>query len=182
MSSASKVFAQKIEDTVFSLPFEITVIGSGKLRIKENGLIEFGDKVFIYKENGSRHPIHEAMITIYRKNNLCGVNVLEEVSDGAYISYTLIIDIKIPKEVSYEKDPDFSFWDFFSIKKCFILVSNRKAYAFNDSTGELLWIQPYRQKAGRKIIVNEDHFIIDDIDGNKYRIYEDGRKIKDTGF
>ena len=173
----SNAFAQINEQKVVSLPFEMLIDEEEKLLIKENGFIRFCNEDFMYKKNGTEYPIHEARITLYSKNNLYGVNILEDVG-GAFTSYTLVINIKTKKEIPYAKDINFRFWDFLSIENCFILASAEKAYAYNDLTGELLWTQTYRQKDGRKIILNGDHFIIDDVDGNRYGIYINGQKIK----
>jgi len=175
ISCTLKAFTQTAEHKIVSLPFEITVTEKEKLLLKENGIIEFANKTFVYKEDGEKYPIrYNALITIYCKNNLCGLNIMEETGT----SYTIIINIKAKKEIPYEKDPYFRFWDFFAIENYFILTSAEKAFAFNDSTGELLWTQTYQQRDGRKIIANKDHFIIDDVDGNRYRINKDGNKIK----
>jgi hypothetical protein len=173
----SNAFTQT-EKRVVLLPFEILLNEKEKLIIRENGIVEFDEKFFVYKRNGEEYPINESLLTIYTKNNLYGINILEETSRGGFISYTIIINIKTKKEITYEKDEYYRFWDFFSIQNCFILASAEKAYAFNDETGELLWTQIYGQKDGRKIIVYNDHFTIDDRDGNKYKIYGDGRKVK----
>jgi hypothetical protein len=174
----SDAFTQT-EKKVVSLPSEILLNGNEKLIIRENGTIVFGEKIFIYKKRGMEYPIkYEALITTYAKNNLYGINILEETEYGGYISYTIIIDLKTKQKVPCEKDEYFRFWDFFSLQNCFILASAEKAYAYDDITGELLWIQIYRQKDGRRIIVNNDHFIIDDVDGNRYKIFKDGEKIK----
>lgn len=174
---ASYAFTQT-EKKVVSLPHEILLNGNEKLTIKENGIIEFGNTFFVYKEAGERYPVKEALLTTYTKNNLYGIDILEETNSGGFIGYTIIINIKTKQEVLYEKNEFFRFWDFFSLQNCFILAFAEGAYAFDDSTGELLWTQIYKQKDGKKIIVNSDHFIIDDIDGNRYRLYRNGRKIK----
>jgi hypothetical protein len=174
----SNVFTQT-EEEVVSLPFEILLNRNEKLIIRENGIIEFGGNFFVYKENGEKYPIkYEALITTYIKNNLYGINILEETEYGGYIDHTIVIDIKTKQEVPYEKDEYFRFWDFISMQNCFVLVSAEKAYAYDDITGELMWTQIYRQKDGRRIIVNDDHFIIDDVDGNRYKIFKNGEKVK----
>ncbi|MDR2313916.1 MAG: hypothetical protein LBE02_05215 [Spirochaetaceae bacterium] len=174
----SNAFTQASETKIVQLPYEIILNENEKLIIRENGIIEFCKKFFVYKKRGMEYPIYESLLTVNRKNNLCGINIMEEMNDGAYASYTLIINIKTKQDVPYEKDGFFRFRDFFSIKNYFILVFAEKAYAFDDSNGELLWMQTYKQKDGRRIIINEDHFIIDDMDGNRYKIYGNGRKIK----
>jgi hypothetical protein len=180
----SKAFTQIAETRIawhksVLLPFEASIEGNEVLIIKKEGIIEFGNKVFVFKKDGVKYPIqNKADISVYGKNNLLGVNVTELIVDGFLVLYTFIINIETQKEIFYEKVPRFLFWDFFSIKNYFIVVSDEKAYAFNDSTGELIWTQTYRQKNGQRIMYYEDHFIINDKDGNNYKILEDGKKIK----
>jgi hypothetical protein len=170
---------EKIYLSVVALPFEVSIKGSEVLMIKKEGIIEFGNKVFVFKEDGTKYPIHyKVLLSVYCRNNLLGVSVTEEVGDGAFVGYTLIINIETKKEIPFEKDAFFRFWDFFSIKNYFILVFAEKAYAFNDLTGKLQWVQTYRQKDGRKIIPYKDHFIINDVDGNNYKIFKNGKKIR----
>jgi outer membrane protein assembly factor BamB len=182
IACTSKAFTQTKENVV-SLPFELVLNENENeneiLMIMANGIIEFGGNFFVYKENGDEYPIkYEVLITTYTKNNLYGINILEETEYGGNIEHTIIFDIKTKQEILYEKDEYFRFWDFFSIGNCFILASAENAYAFNDSTGELLWTQTYSQRDGKGIIINKDHFITEDSNGNKYRIYGDGQKIK----
>jgi hypothetical protein len=178
INCVSNIFTQTIEKKIVVLPFEIVINEYEKIVIKENGFIEFDNKEFLYNEYGMEDPIHEALVTIFIKNNLCGINILEQTNSGGVIDHTFIINTKTKKEISYEKSNDSSFWGFFSINNNFILTYGVKAYVFNDLTGELLWTQTYKQRNGKTIIYNGDYLIIDDIDGNKYRIYGDGRKLK----
>jgi outer membrane protein assembly factor BamB len=100
---------------------------------------------------------------------------------GGITSYTIIINLSTQEEISFDIDKNFWFWDFFSIENNFILASFEKAYSFNDMSGELLWTQEYKQQYGKgHPVVNHDHFIINDFDGNIYRIYADGRKVKEN--
>jgi len=183
---ALEVFAQFVRNTdqnqiSVNLPYEKTINESKKLIIKENGMIEFGNNVFIYNKDGLQYHDIKVLITFSGKDNLFGVNILETVSDGAVIDYTLIFNIETQEEIQiplYEKGRYFGLWGFFDIGNCFILTSGKKAYGYNSITGELLWIQEYRLKNGSSIVNNKEYLLIDDIDGNKYKIYGDGRKIK----
>jgi len=182
---ALEVFAQNFRNNdekkiSVILPYEILINENKKLIIRESGLIEFGNNVFIYKKEKIEYPDVKVLITFSAKDNLFGINILETVSDGAVISYVLIFNIETEKEIQIpfnEKGRYFSFWGFFHIGNCFIITSAERASGYNSITGELLWTQTYRLN-GSSIVKNKDHLIINDIDGNKYRIYGDGRKMK----
>jgi hypothetical protein len=165
----------RTEEIVF-FPYEMVINDNVKFIFRENGTILFGDKVFVFKNDGERSPIHESLITRYSKNNLLGLNIMEQTYFGGIISYTHIFNIAIKEEISFDKDEYFRFWNFFTIENNFILVSAEKAYAFNSLTGELLWTQTYKQRDGIRITPSDDHFIIEDVDGNIYKIFGDGRK------
>jgi len=180
-ASLSKAFSQTaIKSEIVSLPFEIIIKKNEKLLIKENGIIEFNNKEFVYKKAGAENPLrrNEAMVTIYNKNNLCGVDIIEEVWNGDDIVsnlYTQIINTKTLTEVILPRDP-FCLINFFSIENCFVAAFAGEAYGFDDSTGDLLWTQTYDEIFDMRIIIDKDHFIIHDDNGNRYKIYSDGKK------
>ena len=161
------------------LPFEVAINEYTLIIIRENGKIEFGDNVFVFKEAGEKFPLlFETGITTFKRNNLFAINITEETGWGLR-DYTFIFNIETRENISFEiVECFFRFWGFFAIENMLILTSNENAYGFDDSTGELLWTQSYSQRDGRRIIFNDDRIIIDDNDGNMYMIFGDGRKEK----
>jgi hypothetical protein len=164
------------KEEIVSLPHEILIKENFKLIIQVNGTIKFGDNLIVYKDDGeNKLLLDEVFIRTFSKSNLFGINIMEDVG-GAFAGYTLIFNIATNEEIQFEKEGLFGFWGFFSIENIFILTFAEKAFAFDDSTGELLWTQTYRQRDGRRIIFNDNHLVIDDMDGNRYKIFGDGRK------
>jgi len=171
----------KIDRQILALPVDMTINENINIIVRKNGLVEIDGKLFVYKTVDERQSFEDDIsLTLYKKNNLLGMNIGIQYFTGGTAPYTLVINIETMEELQFEKYPDILtlFRDFISIDNIFIIALCVVAYAYDDSTGELLWMQAYNQRLDRRIIVNADHFIIDDIDGNKYRIYSDGRKEK----
>jgi len=167
---------QQVQRDVF-LPYEVAINETASLVIRENGTIEFGNNVFVYVERYISYP--EITLTTHRGNNVYGINILEQVG-CAVIWHTLLFNVATMEKIPFEKHRDFIFGGFFAMGSNFILTSREKAWAFDDSTGGLLWTQTFTQRSGRRITANADHLLINDANGNKYQIFGDGRKINSS--
>ena len=173
------------QEKIVSLPFEMTINENSKLTITNNGMIIFDDNVFIYNEN-SNETVREndIMLKITSKNNLLGIYITEQYYSGGTIEYTFVYNVNAnellinQRSHMNEQGQWSSFWDFFSMGNKFLVVLSDKAYAYNDTTGELLWTQTFCLRRSRRVIIYNDRFLIDDEDGNRYSIYSDGRKEK----
>jgi len=173
------------QETIVSLPFEMTINENSKLTITNNGMIIFDDNVFIYNEN-SNEAVREnyILLKILSKNNLLGLYIIEQYFSGGTIGYTFVYNIQTQELVfnqrnhMNEQGQWSSLWDFLSMENKFIVALGDRAHAYDDTTNELLWTQIYNIKSGRKILIYNDRFLIDDEDGNRYSIYSDGRKEK----
>jgi len=161
-----------------TLPFEITIIDDIKLIVYNNGTFDLGSKKFTYMEIYEDLPFEDdVVVSIYHENNLLGVNISIQYLTGGNVLYTHVINIETLEDIPFKDQGLFILLkDFFSIDNIFIAAFNKRAYGFDDNTGDLLWTQTYNLQDGEIVIINDDHFVIDDKDGNKYRIYGDGRK------
>jgi len=181
----SLILESKTKEIVVSIPYKMTINERILFSIRDNGIVEIDDNVYVYSEysNGTVRE-NDVLFRLYDKNNLFGINILEQFFDGGVLGYTLLYNAETKELFMNQRDhindlgQDTIFWDFFSIGNHFIVAFGAKAYAYNDFTGELLWTQVYYQKDGTRIIIYDDSFVINDKDGNKYRIYGDGRKEK----
>ncbi|MCL2720178.1 MAG: hypothetical protein FWD47_02430 [Treponema sp.] len=162
-----------------SLPFELTIIEDTDLKINKNGTFEFGNNIFSFMDVSEDHPFSDDIgLFIYHKNNLLGICISIQYLSGGSVGYVHVININTKEDITFEKYPDVlnRLREFFYIDNIFITAFDERAYAFDDYTGELLWTQRYNLKDGKRVIMYDDHFIIDDEDGYKYKIYGDGRK------
>jgi len=175
----------RINREIVSLPYEIQ-INENKIIIHEirgKGTVEIDGKLFVYKTVDERELFEDDIsLTLYKKNNLLGMSIQVQYSTGGVVCYTLIINTETQEEILLlEKDANIwhIFLRFFSVENNFIVIFSQIAYAFNDLTGELLWFQTFGDvNYNRRIITYEDHFVIDERDGNMYMIFGDGRKEK----
>ena len=142
------------------LPYELEITEKIKLTIRETGVMELNDKTFVYRKDDYMFFWEEGvMVRIYSSENLCGIDIMEQTWSGGIIGYTHILNLETQEEIPYERYEYFRFWGFFSFENIFIMTSAEKAYAFNDSTRELLWTQTYMQRDGNSIIKEEDYLI-----------------------
>ena len=163
------------------IPCEIPINNIDKVIIRDGGIIEYFDKVILYNEfSNDSYRENNILLRTYEKNNLLGINFIEQHFTGGVVGYTLVINKNTKKEVIFINDGDIldMLYDYTSIDNKFILVYTERAYAFDNSTGELLWTQTFHLGGKKRLIFYNDYFIIDDEDGNRYRIHGDGRKEK----
>jgi len=190
---------QPLERNVF-LPHEIAVTEDAPLIIRENGtgIIEFGGNVIefgggvVYDERPFGGSV---WITTYTKNNLFGLNVSVQYRTSGTASYMHIFNIATREKIviPFSTNTFVDYMGFMAIENRFILATNQmistiddatgeriftqvgKIYAFDDASGELLWIQTLNNPilGRRRINANADHLIV----GDRYRIFgDDGRK------
>lgn len=170
-------------EIVVLIPHEMVINENIKLTIKDDGLISFNDNVFVYSENSNEALTRWYGISLrwYARNNLIGIDITEQHSGGV-ASYVLVYNTEtqelLVNQDNYisELGQSSSLWDFFTIGNNFIVAFGIKAFSYDNTTGELLWTQTYNMRSGRRIIIYNDSFVIDDRNGNRYRIYGDGRK------
>jgi len=155
------------------LPHEFAVKNGAPFITKEDGTIEFGGNVFVYKIVDERDPFeNEVYLTTHKKNNLLGVDILVQYYTGGTRSYTHLFNTATKQEISipFDVNTHVDFWGFFAIDdrliavfaervfahddstgeilrdefgSLFVLTSTEKAYAFDSATGELLWTQTF---------------------------------------
>ena len=168
---------------IVSLPFEMEINENNILSIKDNGIIEFNGKEFKFSEDSNATVRqNDIEIRFYGRNSLFGIRISEQLFCGGVRGFIFVYNTETHEllinqiEHLNEQGRGVTLWDFFNIKNNFIVVFSTKAYAFDDLTGELLWTQTYWQASGRRIVIYDDFFLIDDRDGNRYKIFGDGRK------
>jgi len=166
------------------IPYEMMINERVKFLIKDNGIVEIDDNVYVYSEysNGTVRT-NDVLLRYYGENNIFGIYIVEQNFSGGTVGFTIIYNAEtqelLMNQSNYKDElQPVHLYDFFSIRNHFIVAFDIKAHAYDDLTGELLWTQVYNQKMGKSFILYNDHFVVDDEDGNKYRIYGDGRKEK----
>ena len=169
---------QPPQERLVFLPHEITVNGDIPLTIKADGTVDFGSSIFVWMVIKEHYDDFEnqVLFSTYAGNNMLGMAITVQYASGGTITYTPIFNTATKKMIAFERHDRFSFRNFFTLDDLLILASDKEAYAFDSFTGELRWTQTYTQKESDPITGNDEHLIITDIDGNIYKIFDDGRK------
>ena len=177
---------------VVSFTFERIIDYNVNIKIHKNGILELNNVEYIWNNNvhsnvyDNNHFEDDFLLHIHRKNNLLGLDILLQYFSGGTASYTLLINIETKEEILNQRshvdeyDNWVSLWDMFPVGDILVLYffgGSGTAFAYDSISGGVLWTQTYnRQKGLNRTIIYEDHFIVNDINSNRYRIFIDGRK------
>jgi len=180
---------------VVSFTFERTIDYNVNIKIHKNGILELNNVEYIWNNYvynnlyDNSHFEDDFLLHIQRKNNLLGLRILLQYFSGGTASYTLLINIETKEEILNQRSGDLdeygnmvSLWNIFPVGNILILFfadmdGSGTAFSYDSFSGEILWRQIYsRQKGLNRTIIYEDHFIIHDVNGNRYKIFIDGRK------